>query len=186
MNKTIDPNNENTKASTDNKDMTTSNIDNSTNNSSEDNSVNSNGNISTNNRDNMIIKSTKEKYPNLVPINALTEDERREMARRAGKKSGEARRARKTMKDTILELIQKEVDTANYGADPDILGNKATLQEIILASMVREAANGDTKAMQLLRDTIGEMPTLKQEVKNEIVTKEDLQTISNLKKYLTS
>jgi len=186
MNKTIDPNNENIKASTDNKDVTTSNINKSINNSSEDNSINSNSVISTSNRDNMIIKTTKEKYPNLVPINALTEDERREMARRAGKKSGEARRARKTMKDTILELIQKEVDTANYGADPDILGNKATLQEIILASMVREAANGDTKAMQLLRDTIGEMPITKQEIKQEVISKEDIKTMDNLKKYLTS
>lgn len=182
MNKTIDPNNENTKASTDNKDVTTSNIDNSTNNSLEDNSINSNS----------VIYTDKDKLPrlvnnpNLIDMNGLTAEERRERARKAGKKSGEVRAARKTMKDTILDLIQKEVDTANYGADPDILGNKATLQEIILASMVREAANGDTKAMQLLRDTIGEMPTLKQEVKNEIVTKEDLQTISNLKKYLTS
>ena len=182
MNKTIDPNNENIKASTDNKDVTTSNINKSINNSSEDNSINSNS----------VIYTDKDKLPrlvnnpNLIDMNGLTAEERRERARKAGKKSGEVRAARKTMKDTILDLIQKEVDTANYGADPDILGNKATLQEIILASMVREAANGDTKAMQLLRDTIGEMPTLKTENKTELVTKEDMQVMDNLKKYLTS
>lgn len=182
MNKTIDPNNENTKASTDNKDVTTSNIDNSINNSLEDNSTNSNS-ITYTDIDNL---PRLKNNPNLIDMKSLTAEERRERARKAGKKSGEVRAARKTMKDTILDLIQKEVDTANYGADPDILGNKATLQEIILASMVREAANGDTKAMQLLRDTIGEQPITKQEIKQEVITKEDIKTMDNLKKYLTS
>lgn len=128
---------------------------------------------------------------NLKPFNpkysnTLTTEEAQKRGRAGGIKSGEVRRARKTMKETILDLIQKEVNPDDYGGDVAILGNKATLQEIILASMVREAANGDTKAMQLLRDTIGEQPITKQEIKQEVISKEDIKTMDNLKKYLTS
>lgn len=133
------------------------------------------------------------KYPNLKPFNPnynnhLSTSEAQERGRKGGKKSGEVRRARKTMKDTILDMLSKEISPekmADLGIDAaDLTDN--TYQSAVIAAMLREAINGDTRAMTLLRDSIGEMPTLKQEVKNEIVTKEDLQTISNLKRYLTS
>lgn len=110
----------------------------------------------------------------------------RERGRKGGLKSGEVRRNRKTMKDTILDLIQKEVSTEQYGGDSSILGDKATLQEIILASMIREASNGDTKAMQLLRDTIGEQPVNRQEITQEVITKDDTELMDSLKKSLIS
>lgn len=133
--------------------------------------------------------TTKYNVQNLKPYNktdrVLTSEEAKKRGRTGGIKSGEARKARKTMRDTILELIQKEVDPTEYGGDADILGDRATLQEVILAAMVREATNGDTKAMQLLRDTIGEQPVNRQEIKQEVITQDDLKTISNLKDYLT-
>lgn len=118
--------------------------------------------------------------------NTLTTEEAQRRGRQGGIKSGEVRRNRKTMKDTILDLIQKEVSTKDYGGDSSILGDKATLQEIILASMIREASNGDTKAMQLLRDTIGEQPVNRQEITQEVITKDDTELMDSLKKSLIS
>ncbi len=145
-------------------------------------------NIASNNssKSSLTFKKDRPQNKNLISLADRTREERAEIGRKGGLKSAEIRRNRQTMKETILELIQKEVKTEKYGGDASILGEKATLQEIILASMIREASNGDTKAMQLLRDTIGEQPTIKTENKTELITPEDLQTIDNLKRYLTS
>ena len=152
------------------------------------------GQTTENNPNSITIDNSKKTYgrghnpnskKNLISLADRTKEERIELGRKGGQKSAEIRRNRQTMKDTILELIQKEVKTEKYGGDSSILGDTATLQEIILASMIREASNGDTKAMQLLRDTIGEQPVTKTENRTEIITQEDLKTINNLKDYLT-
>lgn len=44
-------------------------------------------------------------------------------------------------------------------------GNK-TYQEQIVLALVKRAQKGDTKAFEVIRDTIGEKPVEKQEVKN--------------------
>ena len=141
--------------------------------------------------DKTIPAENKRRYniQNLKPYNKtdniLTSEEAKRRGRNGAKKSAEVRRARKTMKETILELMEKEVNPDNYGIDSGILGDKATMQEVIMAAMLREAANGSEKAAQLLRDTIGEAPVNRQEIKQEVITQDDLQTIDNLKRYLT-
>ena len=92
------------------------------------------------------------------------------------------------MKESILDMLSKEISPdklADLGIDSSDLTDK-TYQSALIASMLREAINGDTKAMQLVRDTIGEQPINRQEIKQEVVTKDDLKTMDNLKKYLTS
>ena len=76
-----------------------------------------------------------------------TQAERIEAARRAGKASGVARTARKTMKDELLQLLS---------------GGKT--QERISAALIARAEIGDTKAYEIIRDTIGEKPVERQEI----------------------
>ena len=170
------------KLNTDNQSESTKNIPAENISDSPDNTISESNNNISNISDKP--KSKRGNINNLKPV--LTKEEARERGRRGGLKSGEVRRNRKTMKDTILELIQKEVSTEKYGGDSSILGDKATLQEIILASMIREASNGDTKAMQLLRDTIGEQPVNRQEITQEVITKDDTELMDSLKKSLIS
>lgn len=123
------------------------------------------------------------KYKNL---DMLTTDEARKRGRAGGLKSGEVRKARKTMRETILEMISREVDPdklQEMGVDIDSLGGDFTYQAAIIAAMLREAVNGDTKAMALLRDTMGEQPTIRQEI-TETITREDAQLMDNLTKAL--
>ena len=75
-------------------------------------------------------------------------EEQRERARRAGKKSGEVRRARKTFREEMLELLQVE------SKDSD--GKPHTQQELILAAMIKEARGGNVKAYEAVQSTIGE------------------------------
>lgn len=73
-------------------------------------------------------------------------EEAREYGRKGGIASGEARRKRKTLKEELLLLLEKG-DT----------------QERISLALLQKAMNGDTKAFEVLRDTVGEKPVDKVE-----------------------
>lgn len=129
---------------------------------------------------------------NLRPYNktdrVLSKEEAKSRGRQGGIKSGEVRKARKTMKETILTMLSQELkpeQIEQYGIDPNTLNGDYTMQSALIASMLREALNGSEKAAQLLRDTIDEAPTNRQEIRQEVITQDDLKTIDNLKQYLT-
>lgn len=85
---------------------------------------------------------------NLKPNSERTPKERQELARKAGIASGVARRARKTMKEMLDYLLTKEVKNRK--------GEKATTLEAISVALINKAVKGDTKAFEVIRDTIGE------------------------------
>lgn len=95
---------------------------------------------------------------NLIPY---TSDQDREEASKNGRKggiaSGEARRAKKTMKEMLDYLLEKEIENSKTG-------EKVTYREAILTSAIKKAIKGDIKASQFVRDTAGEAPITKTEV----------------------
>lgn len=90
---------------------------------------------------------------NLIPNSERTPKERQELARKAGIASGKARAARKTLKEELLLL----------------LANGDT-QEKISLSLIQQALEGNTKAFEIIRDTIGEKPKEEIEV-NDVTNK---------------
>lgn len=84
---------------------------------------------------------------NIVLYNeSLSLEERRESAKRAGKASGRARRMKRTLKEELL-LLLAQGDT----------------QERLSLALIEKASNGDLKAFEVIRDTIGQKPVQKQE-----------------------
>lgn len=92
---------------------------------------------------------------NLNPIR--TEKEARELGRKGGIASGEARRAKKTMKEMLDYLLDKEIENSKTG-------EMVTCREAMLSAMVKKAIKGDVKACQFVRDTSGEAPITKTEL----------------------
>jgi hypothetical protein len=78
---------------------------------------------------------------NMRPMNKLTVEEQKKIARAGGKRSGEVRRARKTLREELLAMLST--------------GN--TQNEMTVA-LIQRAKDGDTKAFEVVRDTIGEKP----------------------------
>ena len=78
---------------------------------------------------------------NLIPFNELTEEKQRELARKGGIASGEARRRKKTFKEELITLLEN--------------GNT---QEKISVALIQQALEGNTKAFEVIRDTVGEKP----------------------------
>lgn len=87
---------------------------------------------------------------NLKPFSERTESEQRKIRSKGGKKSGEVRRAKKTMRELLDYLLEKEI-TNNKG-------EKATTKEAILVAAIKKAIAGDMKAIEFIRDTVGENP----------------------------
>lgn len=87
---------------------------------------------------------------NLIKNEDLTPEQRRKNASKAGKASAEARRKRKTLREELLALLEQG-DTQN----------KMSL------AMIEKALKGDTKAFEVIRDTIGEKPKDKLEVEQD-------------------
>lgn len=92
---------------------------------------------------------------NLKPVR--TKKEARERGKNGGIKSGEARRAKKTMKEMLDYLLEKEIENSRTG-------ETVTYREAILTSCIKRAIKGDVKAAQFVRDTAGEAPVNKTEV----------------------
>ena len=78
---------------------------------------------------------------NLVSLADRTTEEQRAIASAGGKASGEARRKRKTLKEELL-LMLSEGET----------------QQSVTFALIEKAMSGDTKAFEVIRDTIGEKP----------------------------
>ena len=77
----------------------------------------------------------------MIPFNELTESQQREIASKGGKASVEAKRKRKTLKEELL-LMLSEGET----------------QQSVTLALIEKAMSGDTKAFEVIRDTIGERP----------------------------
>ena len=76
---------------------------------------------------------------NLKPV--TSKKEASERGRKGGLASGEARRKRKTLKEELL-LMLSEGET----------------QQSVTLALIEKAMSGDTKAFEVIRDTIGEKP----------------------------
>lgn len=112
---------------------------------------------------------SKKKKKNLIPFNERSESEVKEIAKRGGIKSGQARRELKAQKERLrLLLSMTNKETGNMYADD------------IDAAAVKKAISGDIKACEFIRDTIGEKPPEKVEATNANVSVTDPDVIKKV------
>lgn len=91
---------------------------------------------------------------NLVPNSERTPSERKELAKKAGKKSGEVRRDKKHIQASLQKLLNGKYYIGDKENKKQLGGYDALAQAIIL-----KAISGDVQAFKEIRDTIGEKPT---------------------------
>ncbi len=78
---------------------------------------------------------------NLIPLNRRTQRERKEIATKGAKATNKKKAERKTLREELLLLLAK--------------GNT---QNRLSLALIEKALTGDTKAYEVIRDTIGEKP----------------------------
>lgn len=100
---------------------------------------------------------------NLISLADRTTEEQREIARKGGIASGEARRRKRTLKEELLLLLESE----------DVQQKISTA--LIERAMICDAMGN--KAFEVIRDTIGEKP--KEEIEVNDVTNKKFDEICN-------
>ena len=96
---------------------------------------------------------------NLIPLNKRTKNEQREYQSKGGKKSGETRRQKKAMKETmkmLLNLDLPECETRDLYRSMGIEDEDLNIQTSILVEQTRRAMNGNIESAKFCRDTAGE------------------------------
>lgn len=93
----------------------------------------------------MAKRSTDE---NLKPIRSV--DEARRKGKKGGKASGESRREKKLLRECLEILLEKQT--------VDVAGKECSGAEAVATAMFLKACAGDTKAFELVRDTVGQKP----------------------------
>lgn len=117
---------------------------------------------------------------NLIPFNKRTESERREYASKGGKKSGEVRRQKKKMKETINILLSLNLPDSEgkeqlkqMGIDEEDLN----VQTVILMQQVKKAMAGNLESAKFVRDVSDEIGAIKDDTdqSDRIIIVDDLE-----------
>lgn len=96
----------------------------------------------------------------LKPVQS--KEEAIERGRKGGIASGKARREKKLLKDTLMALLELKDKKGVSG------------QDNICIALYKRATNGDTKAFEIIRDTVGQGVQQKVQVENVPIIKDNL------------
>ena len=102
----------------------------------------------------------------------MTPEQRAECGRKGGLAKREATRRRKELKETLNLLLELPVGTGRVTDVKDIKafaklsGKNVTVDQAMLIKLVQRALKGDVNAIAMVRDTIGEKPVEKLDVKD--------------------
>ena len=88
---------------------------------------------------------------NLIPLNQRTKSEQREIAQKGGIASGESRREKASLRRAFEILFSENWIDEETGEElPGCF--------LIALKQFKKAMEGDTKAFEIIRDTIGQKP----------------------------
>lgn len=97
---------------------------------------------------------------NLMPIEIVnsrrTREQHSEDSRKAGRISGEARRRKAALRDTMNRLLTMKVEVEELS---DVLradGGDSTYEEVITMAMIQQAMLGDVKAYKAIMQVVGQ------------------------------
>lgn len=103
---------------------------------------------------------------NTKNLKVPTSEEARKNGKKGGIASGKARAERKALKEELLLLLSE--------------GNT---QKKISLSLIKEAIKGNTKAFEVIRDTIGEKPVEKVDMNANISYEEAIKEVADSSEY---
>lgn len=101
---------------------------------------------------------SKGKVDNLIPANMRSVEEVRENGRKGGLASGETRRRKKLLRETINEILPMTVADPELRAILEEAGLDPSYEVAMSFAALNRAAKGDIEAARFIRDTRGEKP----------------------------
>ena len=105
-------------------------------------------------------------HENLVPFNKRSKDEARELGRKGGKKSGETRRRKAMLRDTMNRLLTMRCEVEGLSDVLKADGCESTYEHLISMAMIERAALGDVKAYNAIMATVGQTDKSEADLRN--------------------
>ena len=121
---------------------------------------------------------------NLKP---LSTNKAREIGRKGGKASAKKRQQNKTFKEIINKFLDGQVTDDRLKEQMVEFGfadNEVSNKSCAVFALWKEAIKGNTKAFELMRDTIGEKPQDKLNISGEVNNPFSEMTTEELRKIL--
>ena len=110
---------------------------------------------------------------NLIPTNKRTKEEAREISRKGGKASGEARRRKADLKKALKTVLEADVHSDKVAEQLDKMGfDNSNLMAMVFAQM-QQAQKGNVRAFEAITKVMGVE-------KDELDRKEQRQRIKAL------
>lgn len=107
---------------------------------------------------------------NLTPFTERSKSEVRELNRKGGIKSGETRRRKRDIRMALEALLEKEYTDKN--------GVTMTGVEAIALKQMEKAMKGDTRAFEVVRDTVGQKPIERVQVTE--ISQQDIDEVEEM------
>ena len=111
-----------------------------------------------------------------------TPEERRELAKKAGKASGQARRRKADFRKTLNLLLTAEIDNEEWKPVLESLGIECTLESALLMAQIKMALAGDTQAAKFVAQYSGQSARAEEDLENK---KADTELIKARKEAIT-
>lgn len=122
-------------------------------------------------------------YENIRDANdKRTPEERRELAKKAGKASGKARRRKANFRKTLNLLLTAEIDNEEWKPVLESLGVECTLESALLMAQIKMALAGDTQAAKFVAQYSGQSARAEEDLENK---KADTELIKARKEAIT-
>ena len=114
--------------------------------------------------------------------NKRTPEERRELAKKAGRASGKVRRRKADFRKTLNMLLTAEIDNEEWKPVLESLGVECTLESALLMAQIKEAMQGNTKAAYFVAQYAGQSGGAEEDIENK---KADTELIKARKEAIT-
>lgn len=99
--------------------------------------------------------------------NNRTPEERRELAKKAGRASGKARRRKANFQKTLNLLLTAEIDNEEWKPVLESLGVECTLESALLMAQIKAALEGDTQAAKFVAQYSGQSNRAEEDLENK-------------------
>lgn len=114
--------------------------------------------------------------------NKRTPEERRELAKKAGRASGKVRRRKADFRKTLNMLLTAEIDNEEWKPVLESLGVECTLESALLMAQIKMALAGDTQAAKFVAQYSGQSNRAEEDIENR---KADTELIKARKEAIT-
>ena len=125
-------------------------------------------------------------YANLKPCSKLSPEEHKAISSKGGINSGISKRKKRDMREQmkcLLELTYSK-DKANeiLEGNIDLLEGDYSVSNVLNLKMIQEAAEGNGKAYEIVRDTAGYKPAEQVQMVADIMTDQDRSLLGKVAK----